>query len=201
MDSLEINRVSYVNQPHFNELAVSGPVITSPNGHPINSPQSYYFAYGSNLSLTQMQTRCPTSRFIGVGLLSGWRWIINERGYANIVVIGGVSITEDADGYIYGLVYALSPADEDSLDMYEGVPEAYTKDEVPIQLWLEGEQVPAGVKRGLRALVYIDRKRMKDGIPRLEYIQRMRRGMLEAEEKGLPRSWMRRTFQKWFDVS
>ncbi|ESZ95000.1 AIG2 family protein [Sclerotinia borealis F-4128] len=46
-----------------------------------------YFAYGSNLSLTQMHTRCPHSTYYGLGVLYGYRWIINERGYANIVPI------------------------------------------------------------------------------------------------------------------
>ncbi|KAI1136003.1 hypothetical protein F5Y05DRAFT_392643 [Hypoxylon sp. FL0543] len=44
-----------------------------------------YFAYGSNLSPTQMQVRCPSSAPIGLAHLPGWTWLINERGYANIV--------------------------------------------------------------------------------------------------------------------
>ncbi|KAI0837112.1 hypothetical protein F5Y06DRAFT_92183 [Hypoxylon sp. FL0890] len=43
-----------------------------------------YFAYGSNLSPTQMQARCPLSSPIGLAHLPGWTWLINERGYANI---------------------------------------------------------------------------------------------------------------------
>ncbi|KAI1413174.1 hypothetical protein F5Y13DRAFT_161727 [Hypoxylon sp. FL1857] len=44
-----------------------------------------YFAYGSNLSPTQMQVRCPSSPPVGLAYLPGWTWLINERGYANIV--------------------------------------------------------------------------------------------------------------------
>ncbi|KAI1167106.1 hypothetical protein F5B18DRAFT_603766 [Nemania serpens] len=44
-----------------------------------------YFAYGSNLSTAQMRNRCPLSTPIGLAHLAGWTWIINERGYANIV--------------------------------------------------------------------------------------------------------------------
>ena len=32
-----------------------------------------------------MHSRCPSSDYVGVGLLRGWNWLINERGYANIV--------------------------------------------------------------------------------------------------------------------
>ncbi|KAH8668779.1 hypothetical protein BX600DRAFT_510843 [Xylariales sp. PMI_506] len=44
-----------------------------------------YFAYGSNLSPTQMAQRCPESRVLGLAHLPGWKWLINDRGYANIV--------------------------------------------------------------------------------------------------------------------
>jgi hypothetical protein len=44
-----------------------------------------YFAYGSNLSLTQMSSRCPTSTYHSFGILHNYRWIIGERGYANVV--------------------------------------------------------------------------------------------------------------------
>ncbi|KAI2469785.1 hypothetical protein F4781DRAFT_431001 [Annulohypoxylon bovei var. microspora] len=49
------------------------------------SNEVLYFAYGSNLSPTQMHDRCPSSPPVGLAHLSGWTWLINERGYANIV--------------------------------------------------------------------------------------------------------------------
>ena len=165
------------------------------------SPDTLYFAYGSNLSLQQMQARCPSSRFVGVGLLTGWKWIINKRGYANIVAFTEASGSGCSENHIYGLVYTLKPADEDSLDLYEGVSEAYTKEKVSISVWPEGEEVLGNTRQEAVALVYVDRQRTEDGVPRLEYVQRMKRGMLEAGEKGVPESWMRRTFERWFDMS
>ena len=44
-----------------------------------------YFAYGSNLWLCQMNKRCPNNRIYGYGILKKYRWIVNERGYANII--------------------------------------------------------------------------------------------------------------------
>ena len=44
-----------------------------------------YFAYGSNMWQAQMRTRCPQSLLLGPATLHGYRWIINTRGYANIV--------------------------------------------------------------------------------------------------------------------
>lgn len=44
-----------------------------------------YFGYGSNLWKHQMVQRCPTSKYLGIARLNDYRWIINERGYANVV--------------------------------------------------------------------------------------------------------------------
>ncbi|TEY32585.1 hypothetical protein BOTCAL_0719g00010 [Botryotinia calthae] len=33
--------------------------------------------------------RCPDSIFVGMGLLQDYRWMVNQRGYANIVFCGG----------------------------------------------------------------------------------------------------------------
>ncbi|MCJ1382948.1 hypothetical protein MMC17_006061 [Xylographa soralifera] len=190
----------HIDRPHIDRPHIDSPIIGNLDAL-LASPDTLYFAYGSNLSLLQMQARCPSSRFLGVGLLTGWKWIINKRGYANIVAMKEASSAEIRDNVIYGLVYALSPTDEDSLDVYEGVPEAHTKEKVSISIWPEGKEVLGGAGQEAVVLVYVDRKRVEDGIPKLEYVQRMRRGMLEAGEKGVPELWMRSTFSKWLDVS
>jgi len=68
-----------------------------------------YLGYGSNLWQAQMNRRCPTSEYLGVGRLNGYRWMINERGYANVVntsepagIIPGSDIT--ITNVSYGLV-------------------------------------------------------------------------------------------------
>jgi hypothetical protein len=72
-----------------------------------------YFAFGSNLHLRQMANRCPESRLLGIGRLHGYRWQINERGYANVIA--------HAASFVDGISYLLNPADEASLDINEGV--------------------------------------------------------------------------------
>lgn len=113
--------------------------------------QCLYFAYGSNLALSQMELRCPSSPYVAPARLKSWRWQINKRGYANIVpvpITTSVAATEDpqldasdtqrrssrienkekeADQYedaeVWGLLYAMSEdgVDEVALDGYEGV--------------------------------------------------------------------------------
>ncbi|KAL7795790.1 hypothetical protein V8C37DRAFT_373451 [Trichoderma ceciliae] len=62
-----------------------------------NRSEILYFAYGSNLSTEQMRQRCPFSTAVGLGKITGWRWIINRRGYANIVSEGGEGGGEDVE--------------------------------------------------------------------------------------------------------
>ena len=44
-----------------------------------------YFGYASNFSPVTLKQRCPDSLFISLATLPGYRWIINETGYANII--------------------------------------------------------------------------------------------------------------------
>ena len=155
--------------------------------------QTLYFAYGSNLSLLQMKARCPSSTYVGVGILKGWTWIINARGYANLIANSASEVT-NANEIIYGLVYRLSPEDEALLDGFEGVPEDYTKEIHSIELWEHGEMTTEPfVESGTmtQALIYIDRIRVKKDRPKEEYIGRMRKGILEAAQKGIPLGWMK----------
>ncbi|KAH6604233.1 hypothetical protein Trco_007679 [Trichoderma cornu-damae] len=134
-----------------------------------NRREILYFAYGSNLSTEQMRQRCPYSTAVGLGKITGWRWIINQRGYANIVreeaaAMGtheedegeegaveeakGKGRTEDAaeaESQVYGMLYLLPAEDEERLDLYEGVPWAYEK------AYLEADWVSSSTEGATRA--------------------------------------------------
>ena len=157
-----------------------------------------YLAYGSNLSLTQMRSRCPSAIYVGVAMLEGWRWLIGERGYANIVPIAPSSAPDEESRHVvYGLVYTLTTEDEARLDTYEGVPWAYQKDTLTITLCNGGSALEESGQL-LDALVYVDKIRTGEGVVRDEYVVRMRRGVQEAKEKGLPIEWMNSSMSKWF---
>ncbi|KAG5916653.1 hypothetical protein E4U53_004286 [Claviceps sorghi] len=87
----------------------------------------YYFAYGSNLHMKQMQRRCPNSKYVGFGRLPDFRWQINERGFANVVAAEG--------HWVDGLVYEIDDGDESKLDVSEGVSKgAYEKRHLAVSL-------------------------------------------------------------------
>lgn len=127
-----------------------------------------YFAYGSNLWLDQMARRCPGSTFVGIAALKDWKWFINTRGYANVIPSPG--------DVVHGMVYALTPANEMSLDRYEGFPYSYVKQMHKVEM--NGSMVDA--------LVYVDVARQQEGKINEEYIARMNCGILDGLEKGLP---------------
>lgn len=176
-----------------------------------------YFAFGSNLSSTQMRTRCPGAAAVGLAFLPGYDFIINERGFANVVCSTATSTTattggsststttttapRDArQGGVYGVLYRLSsPAEKHRLDRYEGVPRAYE------DLVLDVEQLSGGggnsatsPARTVRALVYVDRVRVSPSAPRAEYVVRMNTGIREAgAEWGLPRGYVRDVMRRY----
>ncbi|KAK8043608.1 Cholestenol Delta-isomerase [Apiospora rasikravindrae] len=195
-----------------------------------NPQRKLYFAYGSNLAFTQMRKRCPTAYPIGLGHLRGWTWIINERGFANIVKDDPAPTTASSDTVaatksdnnstltgaagdeqaaeneqaakpyhdltvsqasaptgVYGVLYALLPADEEQLDTYEGVPTAYEKATLDVEVVKGSTSHSISYNEYCRfdghllpTLVYIDRHRVSADWPRPEYVERMNRGIAEA---------------------
>ena len=138
-----------------------------------------------------MTQRCPSSPYVGIARLKGYRWLINNRGYANVV--------EPADGdkknsdVVWGLVYSLEGEDEGQLDLNEGVPYAYTKELLTVDYWAASNGAKPrtdeqAVEREM--LVYIDRKRVEPDRPKREYVYRMNMGIKDAVEEGVPQGYV-----------
>ena len=81
-----------------------------------------YFAYGSNLHKGQMKGRCPDSVPVAKALLYDYKLVF--RGVADIIPSAGDTVI--------GAVYAVSKADRDALDIYEGYPRLYRRIWVPV---------------------------------------------------------------------
>jgi hypothetical protein len=105
------------------------------------TPKYLYFAYGSNLSLTQMKQRCKidpasSAKPLAIATLPSWRWLICEAGYANVLPPPGLRVPSQdtdiahqipisgAEDVVYGVLYLMHLGDEGILDMYEGVDTA-----------------------------------------------------------------------------
>ncbi len=164
----------------------------------IESEDVLYFGYGSNLWKDQMSLRCPSSHHIGIGRLFGYRWMINDRGYANVVP------SSDKGMHVYGLVYSLTPSDERALDRNEGVPYAYTKQMLSADFWASKEDdgsvdVTKGAEKK-QMLVYIDRKRIEDYKPKEEYIHRINMGIKDGLKEGIPQEYFDQMLRRFIPV-
>ncbi len=127
-----------------------------------------YFAYGSNLCVRQMATRCPGAADPRPAMLSDHSWLINERGVATV---------EPFDGsQVHGVVWQLTDRDLATLDSAEGVPVRYRRDRLVVH-------TDAGPSQ---AWVYIDH-RVGPGAPRVGYLERIIDG---ATHHGLPPRWV-----------
>lgn len=172
-----------------------------------------YFAYGSNLSSTQMASRCPRATAVGLAHLPGWDWIINERHYANVVrrptqKEGKIKKKDECPG-VYGVLYRLPPADEITLDICEGVPLAYQKMTLEVAVVNDkkakpgaddddAEEITAAPTTTVEALVYVDLNNVRPADPKPEYVGRMSRGVAEAHGAwGFPVWFADRVMKKY----
>ncbi len=177
-----------------------------------------YFAYGSNLWLDQMASRCPNSHFVGRAILPDYRWQINQRGFANVTECSGYSV--------HGLIYQIDEADEARLDRNEGVNSgAYSKRYLSVILheaarslrtrdivqggW-PAVRLPAAAarRRGSTStselaprlepyvLVYLSERFVEPGIAREEYVTRMNYGIRDALLLGVPEDFLQRFLRK-----
>jgi gamma-glutamylcyclotransferase (GGCT)/AIG2-like uncharacterized protein YtfP len=78
-----------------------------------------YAAYGSNLDPERMMLRAPHSPLRGTGWLVGWRLTFGgeEHGWEGALA----TVVEDPGQQVYVALYDLTPADERTLDEWEGV--------------------------------------------------------------------------------
>jgi gamma-glutamylcyclotransferase (GGCT)/AIG2-like uncharacterized protein YtfP len=86
--------------------------------------REFYFAYGSNLDVTQMLQRCPSAKFIGKAVLNNHRLEIRKH----------MDIDQVQGEQVEGIVYSMTKQDIAVLDRYEGVPYSYNKLRVTVKV-------------------------------------------------------------------
>ena len=96
-----------------------------------------YFAYGANLNIDNMAQRCPGAVAIQPWHLDDYRLMFS--GVATVVPEAGVKVP--------GALWAITEACEQSLDVFEGYPWLYRKQEIimdgmPIMFYVMNHAVP-----------------------------------------------------------
>ena len=90
---------------------------------------SFFAAYGVGINRAEMAKRCPTAKLLGASTLRNHRLTFrgaHAAAVANIEPAKGCSVSV--------LVWNITPADEAALDLYEGFPHLYEKQQVKIRL-------------------------------------------------------------------
>ena len=121
-----------------------------------------YVAYGSNLNTYQMRYRCPTARLVGTGIIKDHELQFKGRrdsAFATIAPSEGSTVPV--------AVWELQPRDEKALDRYEGYPNYYFKQDIPVEM-KNGETI--------NGMVYIMDLRQDFGIPSPGYVQTVSEG-------------------------
>ena len=133
-----------------------------------------YFAYGSNLDVSQMRERCPNSRPIGRARLQAHRLDFTHlsRRWGG----GAADIVPEPGDSVWGALYRLDRSDLDLLDHYEG---GYERTEIRV------EPENGNLSRALTYTV-----RMKGSLePTEEYLQKLLRW---GGHWGFPQAYLSR---------
>ena len=132
------------------------------NGRVRDLAKRYYIAYGSNLNLYQMKFRCPTARLVGTGIIKD-----HELQFKGRKDSAFATIAPSEGGTVPVAVWELQPRDEKALDRYEGYPNYYFKQDIPVEI-KNGETI--------NGMVYIMDLRQDFGIPSPGYVQTVSEG-------------------------
>ena len=145
----------------------------------------FYLAYGSNLSVEQMLRRCPDAVYVGTAAIPDYRLLFrgSQTGsYLTIEPKKGRSVPV--------LVWKVSDSDEEALDMYEGFPRFYRKEEMDVEL----HSLADGAARGtVTAFVYVMDETRQMGRPSSLYYRICEEGY---ERFGFDPAILRRAYRE-----
>ena len=128
------------------------------------SNKKLYVAYGSNLHLDQMSYRCPDATIYGAGVLKNYELTFwgnwGRNGVATVLPKSGTDVPVG--------VWEISARDERNLDVYEGWPRLYRKED--IEVTMEDGSV-------VTAMIYImNENGMRDTYPSESYFNTIATG-------------------------
>jgi gamma-glutamylcyclotransferase (GGCT)/AIG2-like uncharacterized protein YtfP len=115
-----------------------------------------YFAYGMNTNPEQMSYRCPAAQALGLATLKHHRFEFRTH----------ATITVSPDQVVEGVLWSITPSDEDALDRLEGYPVYYGKKTVMVEH--QGQH--------FRAMVYVMDSTMLLAPPHNHYYQTVAEG-------------------------
>jgi len=140
----------------------------------------HYFAYGSNMNLTQIRQRCSSPKVVGIARLPGYR--IGFHGESGIWDGGQETVVPDQEAEVWGVLYELTFSDCEQLDMYQDVRFDGTGPyfHYPVDV-IDLDQQP------IDTMIYKKAILGKPELPSTEYLNFIVQG---AKEQGLPETYI-----------
>jgi gamma-glutamylcyclotransferase (GGCT)/AIG2-like uncharacterized protein YtfP len=141
----------------------------------------YYFAYGSNLDLLQMQLRCPEAQFVSTAKLDGYRMCFPRKSHIRDCAV--ISIEPSVGDCVWGVLYELDGTDIQRLDEREGFDRKRDRNlnqNNRITVRVEGSD-----QRAVVAETYMAVPSQDPGLPSPQYVGYL---VAAAAECGLPKS-------------
>lgn len=141
----------------------------------------FYFAYGSNLDLLQMQIRCPDAQFVATARLDGYRVCFPRKSFVRDCAV--ISIEADAAESVWGALYEIEATDLQRLDDCEGYnPKRDTTLNPNNRITV---RVETSDERTIVAETHVAEPTENPGLPSPHYIGYL---VAAAAECGLPKS-------------
>jgi gamma-glutamylcyclotransferase len=155
-----------------------------------------YFGFASNLSPRTLQSRCPGSLYVGLGRLRGYKFIISELGFGNIVRTG------DEKDEVYGALYFLTGQHERAMDEAEmhvqGEGTWHEKRKVKVQRLETTEGSEAVTEVGeVETTTYIDLHHTVPGTASKENLTFLRRAVDDGIKCGVPRAYFEGSWRRF----
>lgn len=109
-----------------------------------------YLAYGLNMDIPSMYSRCPGSEYLGMGKIPNMK--LTFRTFA--------TIEPDPNNFVPVMIWEINRAAEKSLDITESFPTYYRKETIKFE-WAEGNEDNSLPNEGM---VYIMNHINKNGV-------------------------------------
>ena len=160
--------------------------------------ERYYLAYGSNLSVEQMERRCPGAVYVGTAELKGYRLLFKKSKSGSYLTV------EKKRGRSVPLVvWRISEYHEKRLDRFEGCPVYYykTTKAVDVHNLLDG-----GFLGTVEGIIYILHEERPLGVPTFRYFNLCMEGYerfgfdMNLMEKAVEESLGKRLAKRWFEA-
>ena len=191
--------------PGFPAMSSSMPPPAANMASGTTGSKVFYFAYGTDISVSAMKVKYPGTEYVSPATLFGYEWLIGSR---NKPIIRP-SVTEE----VHGILYLLPSSDVTQITVRAYYYAAAVSARLTVSLHVdESKKTPANPGWGVasrgpnmpgecRALVFVaggpETEGVLEGFEGEEIIMGMNRGIMEAKMDGLDEEWADRVLRKW----